>query len=72
MPQNNYENRNILINDIIEGMDMSDLAEYVYDNMQDHFEAREKIFQYDWAIRFGEDDSKMKNFVKEKKVMPDD
>ena len=55
MTQNNYENRDKLIKDIVEGMNMSDLVAYFYENMQDHFEAYEKSFLYTWKNRFEED-----------------
>lgn len=66
MAQNNYENRDKLIKDIIEGMNMSDLVAYVYENMQDYFEASDDDFLDDWLYRFGEDDEEIKDDVSEK------
>ena len=66
MPQNNYENRDILIQDIIEGMNTSDLVAYVYENMQGYFEAWGNTFQADWVNQFGEDDAEMKDDITEK------
>ena len=66
MPQNNYENRNILIKDIIEEMDMSDLISYAYKNMQSYFEVNNSDFLDDWLHRFGEDDTEMQDDSAEK------
>jgi hypothetical protein len=66
MPQNNYENRDILIKDIIEEMDMSDLVSYVYENMQSYFEVSNNDFLDDWLHRFGEDDTEMQDDSAEK------
>ena len=66
MTQNNYENRDRLIKSIIEGMDMSDLVAYVYENMQDYFEASESDFLDDWLYRFGGDDAEIQDDTSEK------
>ena len=66
MMQNNYENRDKLIKNIIEGMNMSDLVAYVYENMQNYFEASDDDFLDDWLYRFGEDDAEMKDDSAEK------
>ena len=34
-------------------MDMSDIVSYVYNNMQDYYEARGNEFQEEWKRRFG-------------------
>ncbi len=56
MPVNDYDNRTKLIKDIINGMDLDDIVEYVRNNMQDYYEARGDEFQEEWETRFGSDD----------------
>ena len=56
MPVNDYDNRTKLIKDIINGMDLDDIIEYVSNNMQDYYEARGDEFQEEWKRRFGIDD----------------
>ena len=56
MPVNDYDNRIKLIKDIINGMDLDDIIEYVRNNMQDYYEARGAEFQEEWKNRFGIDD----------------
>ena len=56
MPINDYDNRTKLIKDIINGMDLDDIIEYVRNNMQDYYEARDAEFQEEWEDRFGSDD----------------
>ena len=55
MPVNDYDNRTKLIKDIINGMDLDDIIEYVRNNMQDYYEARGAEFQEEWKNRFGID-----------------
>ena len=56
MPANDYKNRDKVINDIISEMNMSDMVSYVYNNMQDYYEARGDEFLEEWKRRFGIDD----------------
>ena len=56
MPANDYKNRDKVINDIISEVNMSDMVSYVYNNMQDYYEARGDEFLEEWKRRFGIDD----------------
>tara|TARA_Y100000287_G_C14048999_1_gene270243 strand:- start:265 stop:471 length:207 start_codon:yes stop_codon:yes gene_type:complete len=57
MPINDYDNRTKLIKDIISGMELEDIIEYVRNNMQDYYEVRGAEFQEEWERRFGIDDN---------------
>ena len=61
MPANDYKNRDKVINDIISEMNMSDIVSYVYNNMQDYYEARGNEFQEEWKRRFGGIDDDLSN-----------
>ena len=61
MPANDYKNRDKVINDIISEMNMSDIVSYVYNNMQDYYEARGNESQEEWKRRFGGIDDDLSN-----------